>query len=154
MISFSLQLINFHTFCFQCFIENDSTCKNLFSKEIDTLRSTESKKSLEMGKYSLIQSSPRYENFIDASKILLRHEINTSASFSVWIAPQPAFSLSNYFIFKFTTHVRENFFLTKQRIKLWNWQGKKVRVQTREKLFYWVLRSRFASAFIIQSLLL
>ena len=59
MISFSLQLINFHTFCFQCFIENDSTCKNLFSKEIDTLRSTESKKSLEMGKYSLIQSSPR-----------------------------------------------------------------------------------------------
>ena len=30
MISFSVQLINFHTFCLCYFIENDTNCKNLF----------------------------------------------------------------------------------------------------------------------------
>ena len=30
MLSFSVQLINFHTFCLRCFIENDTNCKNLF----------------------------------------------------------------------------------------------------------------------------
>ena len=30
MISFSVQLINSHTFCLRNFIENDTTCKNLF----------------------------------------------------------------------------------------------------------------------------
>ena len=39
MISLSMQLINFHTSCFQCFIENDTSCKNLLSKEIDISRS-------------------------------------------------------------------------------------------------------------------
>ena len=57
MIFLSVQLINFHIFCFRCFIENDTTFKNQFSKEIDTPRSTESEESLEMGKYSLTQSS-------------------------------------------------------------------------------------------------
>ena len=39
MISLSMQLINFHTSCFQCFIKNDNSCKNLLSKEIDISRS-------------------------------------------------------------------------------------------------------------------
>ena len=30
MISFSVHLMNFHTFCLRCFIENDITCKNVF----------------------------------------------------------------------------------------------------------------------------
>ena len=38
MISFSVQLVNFHTFCLRCFIENDTTCENLF-KKIDISRS-------------------------------------------------------------------------------------------------------------------
>ena len=33
MMSFSVQLINFHTFCLRCFIEDDTNCKNLFKKK-------------------------------------------------------------------------------------------------------------------------
>ena len=32
-ISFSVQLINIHTFCLLCFIENDTVCKTLFLKK-------------------------------------------------------------------------------------------------------------------------
>ena len=34
MLSFSVQLINFHTFCLRCFIENDTNCKNLFQEKL------------------------------------------------------------------------------------------------------------------------
>ena len=54
---FRVQLINFHTFCLRCFIEDDTNCKNLFKKKMDITRSTESEKSLETGKYSLTQGS-------------------------------------------------------------------------------------------------
>ena len=44
-----------HTFCLHCFIENDTTCKNLANpKKIDISRSTESQKSLEMGKINTL----------------------------------------------------------------------------------------------------
>ena len=39
--------------------------------------------------------------------IMRRREMNMSASFSVWIAPKPAFSQLNSFISKFTTRVSE-----------------------------------------------
>ena len=38
MISFSVQLVNFHTFCLRCFIENDTNRENLL-KKIDISRS-------------------------------------------------------------------------------------------------------------------
>ena len=40
MISFYVQLINLHTFCLRCFIENDTTYKNMFSKKIYISKST------------------------------------------------------------------------------------------------------------------
>ena len=38
MISFSVQLVNFHTFRLRCFYGNDTTCENLL-KKIDISRS-------------------------------------------------------------------------------------------------------------------
>ena len=46
IISFSVQLIIFHTFCLRFFIENDTTCKICSRKKSDISRSTESEKSL------------------------------------------------------------------------------------------------------------
>ena len=57
MIPLRVQLINFHTFCLRCFIEDDTNCKNLFKKKMNITRSTESEKSLETEKYSLTQGS-------------------------------------------------------------------------------------------------
>ena len=54
---FSVQLINFHTFCLCYFIENDTTWKICSQQKINILRSTVSEKSLETGKYSLTQGS-------------------------------------------------------------------------------------------------
>ena len=51
--------------------------------------------------------------------------------FSPQIALKPAFSQLYSFSFKFITSVSENYFWTKQRNKPWNWQEKKLRVQTR-----------------------
>ena len=64
--------------------------------------------------------------------IVRRHEMNMSASFSVCIALKPAFSQLNYFIFKFSSRVRDNsffcyFFLNltkKQAVKLTRYESK------------------------------
>ena len=68
MISISVQLITFHTFCLRCFIENDIACKICSLKNIDISRSTESEKSLETGKYSLLKA-------VLAKKITLMRQI-------------------------------------------------------------------------------
>ena len=48
IISYSVQLKKFHTFCPRCFVENDTNCLNLFFEK-SIARSTGSEKSLETG---------------------------------------------------------------------------------------------------------
>ena len=129
MISISVQLITFHTFCLRCFIENDIACKICSLKNIDISRSTESEKSLETGKYSLLKA-------VLAKKITLMRQIfcrviNYAAPRNEHVGIifrvncfEASFSQLDYFIFKFTSRVSENCFLN-----LTKKQGKKVRVQ-------------------------
>ena len=69
-----MQLVNFHTFCLCCFIENDTTCKNLFSqkKAISPDLLSRRNRLNETGKYSLTQGSASKKNITDASNILSR----------------------------------------------------------------------------------
>ena len=57
MMSYSMQLINFHTFGFCWFIENDTTGKNLFSKKNQYLEFYWVRETAWNGKYSLTQGS-------------------------------------------------------------------------------------------------
>ena len=84
------------------------------------------------------------------SSIIQCRETNKSASFSVWIAPKPAFSQLNSFIFKFTSRVSENCFLTltkKQAVKLTRQESKSIN-NIKALLSSFTVGFQFASAFI------
>ena len=78
MRSFSVQWINFHISCFRCFIVNDTTCKNLFSKKKNRYFEIYWVEEIAWnGKYSVTQDSASYEYFTDASnKELLHHSLS------------------------------------------------------------------------------